>query len=407
LAVRVLQNEIELPPFAGVPQVVLAQDLVQRARGRENSDNPISGIVAEMEAGLHLLSRLKARRYLQAIFRVRPNLQDKSLKIDAERMAEVFRRPEVRYKAERMIEEEAGLPCGSVVIHCPRAKVAEKIANVILVMPGGPGEAETLCRLHGISKLDANPNTFGDHEAAVTAVEKMYHSMWRLVVYVSPCSRADHATINRAVGHVLFTLAVPKNIKTRFPERVLQNDPMLDRELVGRMTPSEAVRTMTTLHPVEGRIKLSPAVVDAGRALLALRPDLFEDSNGSEVISQREWERRLSDAVRSVPKPGSAVDSSRGRRQLISVMVRTCGELDAAAKKYIGEFEETVVLRLAANERAAVLKELAASPHYRRGSSATADISTVKKVLAAAVRRATAGSAVEPDGRPASNPSLF
>jgi hypothetical protein len=92
-------------------------------------------------------------------------------------MAELFRQPDIRYEAERQIEIKAGLPLGTVTIHCPNRTTARKIANVLLTKPGSDGEDE-ICKLKDIGFLDGP--IFGEHQKAVKAVEQMYGSMFTL-----------------------------------------------------------------------------------------------------------------------------------------------------------------------------------------------------------------------------------
>lgn len=137
----------------------------------------------ELSAAQMLLNRLTSRRFFRPIFRALPNSNNPILQAGPEALAKLFRDPEIRYGAERLIEHDAGLDLGTITIHCPKRNTAQKIANVFLTKPDANGE-DQVCKLKDIHSLD-DP-IFRDHESAVTAVEKMYKSMWRLVVYVAP-----------------------------------------------------------------------------------------------------------------------------------------------------------------------------------------------------------------------------
>ena len=78
-----------------------------------------------------------------------------SLNGRAEAEAELFRRPDIRYEAERQIEIKAELPLGTVTIHCPNRTTARKIANVLLTKPGSDGEDE-ICKLKDIGSTDSS-----------------------------------------------------------------------------------------------------------------------------------------------------------------------------------------------------------------------------------------------------------
>jgi HD superfamily phosphohydrolase len=153
-------------------------------------------------AGLELLNRLTARRFYKAVFRNLPNSKNKRLRKKPEDLANVFKNPVTRFEAEREIEDEANLRRGTVVIHCPRRITAQKVANVLLVFPTDDGEEETPTRLRDIKELDEA--LFGAHQEAITAVEKMYESMWRLVVYVAPEALARYPDVMRSAGKVIF-----------------------------------------------------------------------------------------------------------------------------------------------------------------------------------------------------------
>ena len=110
-------------------------------------------------------------------WRALPSSADARLQAGAEALADLFRQPNLRYEAERQIEIKAGLPLGTVTIHCPNRTTARKIANVLLTRPG-PDSEDEVCKLKDIGSLDGP--VFGEHQKAVKAVEEMYGSMWRL-----------------------------------------------------------------------------------------------------------------------------------------------------------------------------------------------------------------------------------
>jgi HD superfamily phosphohydrolase len=180
-----------------------------------------------IKAGLGLLVRLAARRYYRPVFRALPTYGGPH--INAEMLAECFRNPKTRFDAERQIEDEAGLPLGSVVIHCPKLTTARKLAETLLVNRTGDGFTSP-CTLAQISELEPK-GIFAKHGEAIRAVEEMYKSMWRLVVYVSPDQLANRKVIAEHAATVLGKIATPPSASE--PESV-SNDKMLELELSAR-----------------------------------------------------------------------------------------------------------------------------------------------------------------------------
>jgi len=173
------------------------------------------------------------------VFRVLPSLQESKLKVKAADVADKLRLPDIRYRVERDIETAAGLRLGSIVIHCPRENTAEKVANALLVMPDADVEKAKICRLHDITEL--SPELFSTHEAAIHAVEAMYKSMWRLVVYVSPEYLPRYEQIMSKAGEVLFQAVGSKDARRMYPDAALSNDPMLQLELGKRRDAATAL----------------------------------------------------------------------------------------------------------------------------------------------------------------------
>jgi HD superfamily phosphohydrolase len=201
----------------------------------------IGDAIEELRAARLLLRRLASRRYFRPVFRALASTKDPKLQAGAEILADLFRDPTVRFNAEREIERRAELDKGTVTIHCPVRNTAQKIANVFLTKPGGSGEDthDEVWKLKDIGSLDKE--IFGDHEAAVTAVERMYRSMWRLMAYVAPEHIERWEDIEEVTGRVIFE-AVDHH--KHFDGQLLgwENDPNLVHELeekVGRRAQRE------------------------------------------------------------------------------------------------------------------------------------------------------------------------
>jgi HD superfamily phosphohydrolase len=188
----------DLGSSAHSPQTRIAELILDRWDGLSRSDAEES-----VRAGLELLIRVTARRFYRPVFRNLPNARNTLLtKIGSDQIAETFKNPITRFDTERKIERIAGLRSGSVVIHCPVRSGAQKIANVLLVIPTEDGLAESPEKLRDIGRIDQE--VFGAHQDAIKAVEKMYKSMWRLIVCVAPEYLADFEAISSSAGRVIF-----------------------------------------------------------------------------------------------------------------------------------------------------------------------------------------------------------
>lgn len=203
----------------------VAGHIISANVGREASD-----VRRDIDAAVLLLARLNARRYFRPVFRALPDVATPTLDLSAADMAELFKQPAVRFDAERQIEAKANLPRGSIVIHCPRLNTAEKIANVLLVMPEVRVEGRVIStsRVRKLRHIGAMTPIFEAHQQAITAVEKMYESMWRLVVYVAPEYFDRWSDIAQNCGSVLYEALDHDHHN---PDEALQNDVTLEQEI--------------------------------------------------------------------------------------------------------------------------------------------------------------------------------
>jgi HD superfamily phosphohydrolase len=182
-----------------LPTTLVSQAVRELVRAR--SEHLVRDVITDLDAAGRLLRRLNARRYHRSIFRLLPNAEVPQLNLDAEHIAAFFVDPERRATTEREIELRCGLPRGTVTIHCPHGGGPKKIAE-ILVLSTRKG-AEQVYPLRNISKVDRD--IFTKHEEAITALEEMYASMWRLVVSVAPPYTQQHEMINRRIGRILYS----------------------------------------------------------------------------------------------------------------------------------------------------------------------------------------------------------
>ncbi len=183
--------------FQQSSQLLVAHLICDRWNGR-----PPGEAIESISAGRELLRRVMARRFYKAVFRNLPNSRNETLDKGPEELADKFKDAVTRFDAERSIEAKAGLRPGSVVIHCPRRITAQKIANVLLVFPKPGGKGEAPRKLREMGEIDRD--VFSAHQDAVLAVEKMYESMWRLVVYATPETMSNYIQVGKDAGEVIF-----------------------------------------------------------------------------------------------------------------------------------------------------------------------------------------------------------
>ena len=176
-----------------------------------------------------ILARLQARRFFRPLFRVLPNVAGTPIDAKPWRVAKVFGDATKRYEAERTIEKNCvpPLPLGTIVIHCPKETTAAKVANV-LIRGTDAGGIDKIRKLRHVDEIDEV--IFGEHKNAIRAVESMYRSMWRLVVYVSPQYLSRYEQIAQVVGKV-----IPNTLEKDYSGRPWTNDPNLEREMEMRL----------------------------------------------------------------------------------------------------------------------------------------------------------------------------
>jgi HD superfamily phosphohydrolase len=213
--------------FRGCAQVALSSDLLTRRVGGKVSES-----LLEIRAAIELFDRLRARRYFRPVFRALPNAHYKAADADARELANIFRNAQRRFEVERRIEAQAGLPIGTIVIHCPPPRPAQKIANVLLSLPH-KGNSPTIRKLRHISEIEAE--VFQNHHRAIVAVEDMYASMWRFVVYISPEHLDKHEHVAMVAGDVIGKVVKLHKREETEDSDGWPNDPHLQTEIKRRL----------------------------------------------------------------------------------------------------------------------------------------------------------------------------
>jgi HD superfamily phosphohydrolase len=259
-AVALLHADIE------VPQANIARSILLSRR-----DSTAEDTLKSFEAACELLMRLTSRRFYRPVFRTLPNAHNTLLRMEPKNLAPKFSKASVRFKAERAIEDGAAIPRGSIVIHCPRINTAQKIANVLLFLPEDDLGHGKVNRLRDIGQLDSD--VFGAHERAIRAVEEMYPSMWRLVVYVAPEYLARWPEVAKVAGSVIFKAC---DSNDEHPDGFWENDRHLERELDKKYLPRKSDNTSLDPGQTESQRLISIGAIapedEANHTKKALRP---------------------------------------------------------------------------------------------------------------------------------------
>ena len=312
---------------SGVPnEDPIDKRLIERVAGLERVHNGLinqlliiregksaGAVLEELRAAKLLLDRLMARRYFRPVFRASPGTQQPQLRLDADDLASIFTQPNVRYKTERSIEEKADLPKGTITIHCPRRNTAEKIANVLLTKPADDDGTDPVHKLRCISELDSK--TFGNHQEAVTAVEEMYKSMWRLTVYAAAEHMEKWKTISMAAGQAIFAAADEAHgsrCKRDWPNGCWDNDTNLEQELAGKASAAS------------GNLGGETSLIPLGEILGQIGDGLLESRRIGSVPSELyDPEEGLTEEGRKRIEEALVVALSRAKEEAVEELPRT------------------------------------------------------------------------------------
>jgi HD superfamily phosphohydrolase len=271
----------------------LASELVKLRVGQQ-----VGNALNELNASRLLLNRLMSRRYFRPVFRALPNTGEDAMHLDADELAALFSDPDFRYDTERDVEEKATLPKGTITIHCPKRNTAEKVANVLLTKPGNDGMGDSVCALNCIGEIDRK--TFGEHEEAVRAVQKMYKSMWRLTVYSAPEHMERWREISQAAGQAIFQAVARKhnNALAEKPDRRWPNDPDLNRELEGKTIAASATFVGESGLTIFGEDlgRAADQLIDSGR-IGRIPAELYDEDWGLTELGRKQIENALTVAL--------------------------------------------------------------------------------------------------------------
>lgn len=226
-----LSEEIPTSQWGGLRSLLLESAKNAKSSGDNIVDvifPTVSRIAEEVGAGVRLLDRLAARRFHKVIFRLLPNasqVNGGTIGLEPSDIAQQFLQPTTRRFTEWAIAHAAGLPRGSVVIHCPPAEGPKKVANILMT----DGKSAETPKLRDLNELGGKlgEDLFKHHKQAVITQEEMYKSTWRLSVSVAPPYDADWKKINPIIGKMIYSALGGSG------EAV--NDPHMVRELEGQV----------------------------------------------------------------------------------------------------------------------------------------------------------------------------
>ena len=210
------------------------------------------------------------------------------------------------------MEEQAKLPLGTITIHCPKRTTAQKIANVFLTKPDNSGGGnDVVCKLKDIHLLD--DAIFRDHESAVKAVEKMYSSMWRLVVYVAPEHLIDNVHISKIAARVISqTIDVHRHSGERDgswpPDPTLAADELAVEPTAPRGTYVSDDSDLTLLGEILGEIGEE---ISNSTEFNTNIPNTIFASDGMDPLLRA----RMKDAILEAIAPEAATETAASRRE--------------------------------------------------------------------------------------------
>ena len=148
----------------------------------------IGKVRADVEGARVLLLRLMSRRYAKPMFRLRAGVLHSGGDGVAS-IAEMYSKAQARFELEREIEAGCNLPPGTLVIHCPKAKMSMKVAQA-LVVGADPTRVE---HLRNVDKIV--PEALEPYTNEIKAVEDMYASIWQLHAFLESSHYSKRAVV--------------------------------------------------------------------------------------------------------------------------------------------------------------------------------------------------------------------
>lgn len=135
--------------------------------------------------------QIQSRQFFKKIFRI-AKIGDSATNTIKKTLADKFKNAQFRYGFERTIELEAGLPYGTIVIHCPRFDTAMKPADV-LIFGANPNKViafkEITDDAHELISLS-------EYVKEAKAIETSYLNIWNMYFFVQQAQMHRWPLIN-------------------------------------------------------------------------------------------------------------------------------------------------------------------------------------------------------------------
>jgi HD superfamily phosphohydrolase len=232
------------------------------------SDAEVAMIRARAASARRLCWNLAARRLPKLAFRLRSGVHHSGGASD-ETIAKMYSEPGARYDLERRVEVSAGLPMGSVVVHCPRRQTSMKLAEV-LVVGSSMSRVAKLRDVTGVSPEGLKP-----YQKEIRAIENMYLSIWQLHVFLESTFYDKHPILSWVLER----------------ELGFRNDQLLSEELLHQ--PESVYRVLAT----ELRDEFAPLLMPQIVARIDSEASSVRMRHGSSKSDARAWLRSI---IRSV-----------------------------------------------------------------------------------------------------------
>jgi HD superfamily phosphohydrolase len=235
-------------------------------------------------AGKKLIWQIQSRQFYKKVFRI--SKIDDTLNASIKRtLSEKFKNALYRYNFERNVEQEAGLPYGSLVIHCPRYDTSMKGADV-LVFGTDPQNAipfkEIIDEAHELISLS-------EYVKEAKTLESSYLNVWNMYFFVQQAQMHRWPFIEMMIKKHL-NRAVDSNT-----EKIVNSGDLVNQ--LRRDYGEPASKLLTVLEFIDsGKCKLRPQV-DLPLVQFVETETFHGKKNSTEFAAEivNLWSKRLAD----------------------------------------------------------------------------------------------------------------
>ncbi len=214
--------EINIIPalfYIMLEEIVMPDFVIQKSLLPISFLKKLIGLIEErILTAKRILWQLTSRQYYKRVFRIAgidPAISAGSCK----NIADLFSKPNRRFRIERKIEKQCNIPYGSVIIHCPIKKTMMKEANVIVI----GSERKAPIRFKEIRESeDHELSVLKPYSDEVYSIQNMYEKIWNLYVFVNEGTLSKLPLIERICA---------KTLGEYSEHKPLQNNKELSKEL--------------------------------------------------------------------------------------------------------------------------------------------------------------------------------